>query len=131
VVVPGQLPWGFRCRIAADVAAGMEYLHALGHAHLDLKSLNVLIKDEAAKLTDFGSTRRFHDFVSSGGGESGSDASGGAPSAAAPQSCAGTPEWQVCTHNTNIMMRTDDAMAGNVGLYYQSVWITNALIFNT
>ena len=49
--------------IAQHIAEGMLYLHDKQLAHLDLKSLNVLIKGKVAKLVDFGSTRKFYDMV--------------------------------------------------------------------
>ena len=45
-------------RLAADVASGMAYIHALGHIHRDLKSGNVLVTENwRAKVADFGSIR--------------------------------------------------------------------------
>ena len=44
--------------VAADVARGMWYLHALGLSHRDLKAANVLLDAERrAKVGDLGLTR--------------------------------------------------------------------------
>eukprot|EP01047_Picozoa_sp_COSAG01_P002170 COSAG01_NODE_56_length_31088_cov_39.354771_6_plen_516_part_00 len=111
------LSWVARCQIATDIAAGMEYLHGLGLAHMDLKSLNVLVEGQTAKLTDFGSTRRFQDFVSSE-----STASSGA---AAPQSCAGTPEWQAPEFiklDGRTALTTEQAQKMDVFSYAMVLW---------
>jgi serine/threonine protein kinase len=55
------LTWPQRMRIAADVAAGVAYLHEEGVIHRDLKSANVLLDDSTmprAKVADFGLARR-------------------------------------------------------------------------
>ncbi len=54
------LTWRRRLRMAADLAAGMQFLHAQNPRiiHRDLKSLNVLVSSEwRAKVADFGMTR--------------------------------------------------------------------------
>ncbi|XP_053602274.1 uncharacterized protein cdi [Plodia interpunctella] len=56
---PEPLPQSLRISLAADVAAGMEYLHALGVFHRDLTAKNVLLRrhDEEtymAVVADFG-----------------------------------------------------------------------------
>ena len=49
-------------RIAADVAAGLDALHAAGIVHRDIKPSNVLLDaDGAARLTDFGLAKG-HDY---------------------------------------------------------------------
>ncbi|XP_074379169.1 serine/threonine-protein kinase STY13-like [Apium graveolens] len=44
--------------VSLDVARGMEYVHALGYIHRDLKSDNLLISaDKSIKIADFGVAR--------------------------------------------------------------------------
>lgn len=41
-----------------QILLGMEYLHANGIVHCDIKGHNILVTDEGAKLADFGCARR-------------------------------------------------------------------------
>eukprot|EP01045_Picozoa_sp_COSAG04_P016190 COSAG04_NODE_1333_length_7187_cov_15.018764_3_plen_725_part_00 len=57
-VPPERLSWRRRLEIAIGTALGMYYLHSQGVAHLDLKSLNILIDENyKAKVCDFGLCR--------------------------------------------------------------------------
>jgi ankyrin repeat protein len=50
-----EIPWTIRAQIAADVCAGLAYLHSQKIIHRDLKSMNVLLDGGLrAKLSDFG-----------------------------------------------------------------------------
>mmetsp|Transcript_115657 Transcript_115657/g.360240 ORF Transcript_115657/g.360240 Transcript_115657/m.360240 type:complete len:470 (-) Transcript_115657:1-1410(-) len=62
-----RLSWRQRLKLAADVATGMEHMHAMGVMHRDLKTQNVMLaqpvrstEDEPlAKVCDFGLAREF------------------------------------------------------------------------
>lgn len=50
-----DLPTSAVCKLATDIALGMNYLHSFGIAHKDLHLGNVLIfPGWRAKVTDFG-----------------------------------------------------------------------------
>ncbi|HQY22136.1 MAG TPA: protein kinase [Gammaproteobacteria bacterium] len=48
------LDWDVRIRIAIDMVSGLAFLHSKSILHRDIKSLNILLDDQKAKLTDFG-----------------------------------------------------------------------------
>ena len=55
---PKRLTWRRRVEIAIGTSLGMHFLHTQGVAHMDLKSLNVLIgTDFTPKICDFGLCR--------------------------------------------------------------------------
>ncbi|HEX7002790.1 MAG TPA: serine/threonine-protein kinase [Trueperaceae bacterium] len=50
----GPLSLGRSLRVAHDVLEALEYAHAQGVIHLDVKPANILVKGERCLLTDFG-----------------------------------------------------------------------------
>lgn len=51
----GRLDWNEAVRILSQVAEGLEYAHAHGFVHRDVKPANILVSEkEGAVLTDFG-----------------------------------------------------------------------------
>ncbi len=75
-------------KFLGDVAAGMAYLHSSGILHGDLKSLNVLIDESRAMITDFGLSQVRVD-ISKSAGMPGSGMQG-TTSFVAPESLIGT-----------------------------------------
>jgi serine/threonine-protein kinase len=61
----GQLPVDEAVRIAADVAAALDYAHRQGVVHRDIKPENILLQDGRAVVADFGIALA----ISSAGGE--------------------------------------------------------------
>lgn len=65
-----DMPWEVALDVMLQIAEGMSYLHQRGIAHLDVKSLNILLDLRGAfhqpgfritaKIADFGSARFFH-----------------------------------------------------------------------
>jgi WD40 repeat protein len=54
----GPLPWREAASIGAEIARGLEAIHAAGLVHRDLKPANVLLDEEGrAKVADFGLAR--------------------------------------------------------------------------
>ncbi|KAG0241616.1 hypothetical protein BGW41_005632 [Actinomortierella wolfii] len=55
VIMKGDLGWSTKERLAHEIARGLEYIHAEGILHRDLKSQNVLLNGHMeVKLCDFG-----------------------------------------------------------------------------
>ncbi len=48
-----------KAKYAAEIASALDYLHSQGVSHNDIKPDNILIRDGAIKLIDFGQTRPF------------------------------------------------------------------------
>jgi serine/threonine protein kinase len=73
---PAEVSWENRLKMGLGIVLGMQYLHANGLCHCDLKSPNILI-DEGfnAKIADFGLSRKAHSF------------------ATGDQMAMGTPRW--------------------------------------
>ncbi|XP_050371582.1 mitogen-activated protein kinase kinase kinase 18-like [Argentina anserina] len=65
-----------------QILLGMEYLHANGIVHCDIKGRNILMTDEGAKLADFGCARRVN-------GDHGSYTISGTPLYLAPEAARG------------------------------------------
>jgi serine/threonine protein kinase len=51
------LDWGVRYQISMQMSLGLEFLHEKDILHRDIKSLNVLLKNGQAKLSDFGQSK--------------------------------------------------------------------------
>lgn len=84
----GILPIPQAARIGAQLAAGLEAVHAKGILHHDIKPNNVLITDHGnSKLADFGISRVLHDEVTL----TGSQMIGGTPGYIAPEVADGGP----------------------------------------
>jgi serine/threonine protein kinase len=65
------LDWGIRYQISIQMSLGLEFLHDKNILHRDIKSLNVLLKNDRAKLSDFGLSRIKKESTSSAGGSVG------------------------------------------------------------
>lgn len=74
-------------RLLADVARGMVYLHSLNILHGDLKSLNILVDDRRAVITDFGLSKLVPHSASASARSAGPIA--GTPGFVAPEVLAG------------------------------------------
>ena len=73
----GPLGWKVFFRISIGIVTGLQYLHANGVWHCDMKSLNVLMFDGMiAKITDFGLARAVRNSLSSSGASSSSSRHG-------------------------------------------------------
>ncbi|KAG9389540.1 Protein tyrosine kinase [Carpediemonas membranifera] len=53
-----DLPWDTRLKFAREIAIAMAFIVGEGYEHRDLKSLNVLVAKETAKISDFGLTTK-------------------------------------------------------------------------
>ena len=76
-----QLPWAARVGVLTGVAAGVEFLHAQGIIHCDLKSENVVMNGLVPKVADFS--------ISSRKGATGAQTSAGTPAFMAPEVARG------------------------------------------
>lgn len=83
----GTLPVARVAGIGAQLAAGLEAVHAKGILHHDIKPDNVLITGDIAKLADFGISRVVHDEVTL----TGSETVAGTPGYIAPEVADGAP----------------------------------------
>ena len=84
----GPLPESDLVRIAGDVARGLEFAHARGVIHRDLKPDNILIHaDGSAVITDFGIARAISGYVAS----TGVNMTIGTPQYLSPEQAQGRP----------------------------------------
>ncbi len=54
ILIDRRYDLAYRLKICKDVATGLQALHDANYLHLDLKSVNILLYSDGAKISDFG-----------------------------------------------------------------------------
>jgi serine/threonine-protein kinase len=94
----GRMPVDGAVSVLRDVARALEYAHAHGVVHRDIKPGNILVAGSAAAVTDFGIAKALHAARAVEGAASATDTltragtSVGTPAYMAPEQAAGDPD---------------------------------------
>ncbi|MCZ6916816.1 MAG: ADOP family duplicated permease [Gemmatimonadetes bacterium] len=88
----GRLSFQETVRIAADIAAALQYAHENRVIHCDIKPANILLAPNHAYVADFGISRALHAEVREWGRRVGVDSSAGTPAYVSPEQASGETE---------------------------------------